>query len=114
MWDDKDFEVPLIFCRSCEIALSDDTVECPLCHRSLRQRGRIFALGGVVMFCMLLGVLLWGSGRIKSRVQRWEVSNEDVRKVAQSLVATNPAVRNPVTFSGVDQLIPPSCEEVIR
>ena len=50
-----------------------------------------------------MGVLLWGSGRIKNRVERWQVSNEDVLNAAQTLIASNPAVRNPVGFSGIDQ-----------
>ena len=59
--------------------------------------------GGVVAFVVILGVLLLYSGRIRNRVQRWEVSNEDVLKAAERLVSTNPAVRNPVGFSGADQ-----------
>ena len=50
-----------------------------------------------------MGVLLWGSGRIKNRVERWQVSNDDVLNAAQTLVASNPAVRNAVSFSSADQ-----------
>jgi len=73
-----------------------------MCQRHLRWPVRLIAVV-VVLVCVLLGGLLWGSGRIKNKVSRWEVSSEDVMKVAQTLVATNPAVRNPVSFSGIDQ-----------
>jgi hypothetical protein len=92
----------VIFCRVCEIALPDHTVRCPMCQRHLRWPVRLVAVV-VVLVCVLLGGLLWGSGRIKNKVDRWEFSSEDVMKVAQTLVATNPAVRNPVSFSGIDQ-----------
>lgn len=81
----------MIFCRTCEIALSDDTISCPLCHRNPRANLR---------WALIAGGALWGSGRIKNRVQRWD---EEVLKAAESLVATNPAVKNPVGFSSVDQ-----------
>ena len=94
----------MIFCRHCEIALTDDTLQCPMCGRDLRVGlRRVLIGGGILAFCLILGAVLWNSGRIKNRVQRWEISNEDVLKAAQSLVATNPAVRNPVGFSGADQ-----------
>jgi hypothetical protein len=93
---------PLIFCRSCDIALPDGTARCPMCQRNLRLPVKLIA-GGVVLLCVLMGVLLWGSGRLKNRVDRWQVSSEDARQAAQKLVATNPAVHNPVGFSGMDQ-----------
>jgi hypothetical protein len=55
------------------------------------------------LFLALLGGLLWGSGRIKNRLERSQVSSEDVLKATQSLVASSPAVHNPVGFSGIDQ-----------
>ncbi len=94
----------MIFCRNCEIALTNDTLQCPMCGRNVRVGLRRTLIGGgVLAFCLILGLGLWGSGRIKARVQRWEVSNEEVLKAAQKLVSTNPAVHNPVGFSGVDQ-----------
>jgi hypothetical protein len=92
----------VIFCRACEIALPDGTIHCPRCQRNLRLPVALIA-GGTVLLLSLLAVLLWGSARIKDRVERWRVSGEDVVKAAQSLVAANPAVRNPVGFSGADQ-----------
>jgi hypothetical protein len=92
----------LIYCRVCEIALSDDTKRCPMCQRRL-QVPYVLIVGGAVLLFALLGLLLWGSGRIKRRVERWQISNEEVRKAAESLVAKNPAVRNPVSFSSIDQ-----------
>ena len=92
----------MIFCRVCEIALPDSTMRCPMCQRNLRLPVHLVT-SGVVLVCVLLGGLLWGSARLKNKVDRWEVSSGDVLKAAQSLVATNPAVRNPVSFSGIDQ-----------
>ena len=97
-----DFEDLRVSFRIGEIVLPDDTVRCPMCQRHLRMPVHLVA-GVIVLVCVLLGGLLRGSGRIKSKVDRWEVSSEDVLKVAQALVATNPAVRNPVSFSGIDQ-----------
>ena len=75
-----------------------------MCGRAVRAALRRMLIGGgVVAFVLVLGVLLLYSGRIRNRVQRWEISNEDVRKAAQGFVSTNPAVRNPVGFSGADQ-----------
>ena len=94
----------MIFCRHCEIALTDDTLECPMCGRRVRVGlRRVLIGGGVLAFCLILGAVLFYSGRIKNRVQRFEISNEDVLKAAQKLVSANPAVRNPVGFSGIDQ-----------
>jgi hypothetical protein len=73
-----------------------------MCHRNLRLPVRLIT-GGVLLLCVLLGLMLWGSGRLKNRLDRLQVSNEDVFRAAQSLVATNPAVRDPVGFSGIDQ-----------
>ena len=92
----------MIFCRTCEIALPDSTARCPMCQRHLRMPVHLF-VAGAVLVCVLLAGLLWGSGRLKYKVKSWEVSSEDVLKTAQALVATNPAVHNPVAFSGADQ-----------
>jgi hypothetical protein len=93
----------VIFCRACEIGLPDGTTHCPMCQRNLRLPVPLIVGGGGVLLLGVLVVLLWGSGRIKNRVEGWQVSNEDAVKAAQSLVAANPAVRNPVGFSGSDQ-----------
>ena len=73
-----------------------------MCQRNLRMPVRL-AVGAAILFCILLGGLLWGSGRIKNKVVIWETSRADVLKVAQTLVAASPAVQNPVGFSGLDQ-----------
>lgn len=96
--------IRVIFCRVCEIALPDKTVRCPMCQRHLRAPVALVSVG-LVLVCVLLSGLLWGSGRLKNKVEGWEVSREDVLKTVQSLVATNPAVHNPVAFSGSDQTL---------
>jgi hypothetical protein len=73
-----------------------------MCQRNLRLPVALIAVGGVLFFA-LIGGLLWGSGRIKNRLERRQLSSEDVLKATQSLVAGNPAVHNPVGFSGIDQ-----------
>ena len=92
----------MIFCRACEIALPDGTARCPVCQRNLRLPVGLI-VGCAVLFCALLGFLLWDSGRLKNRVDRWTVSNEEVLKTEQSLAAKSPAVHNLVGFSGIDQ-----------
>jgi hypothetical protein len=92
----------VIFCRACEIGLPDQTVRCPMCQRHLRLPVRLIT-AGAALFCVLLSGLLWGPGRLANRAARWEVRNEDVLRVAQSLIAGNPALRNPVGFSAADQ-----------
>jgi hypothetical protein len=69
-----------------------------MCQRNLRLPVRLIT-AGAVLFCALLCGLLWGT----RRAARWEVCNEDVLRVAQSLIAGNPALRNPVGFSAADQ-----------
>jgi hypothetical protein len=73
-----------------------------MCQRNPRVPVGLI-VGAVVLLCILMGAMLWGSGRLKNRVERWQVSNEDVFKAAQNLVASNPGVRNPVGFSAMDQ-----------
>ena len=92
----------MIFCRACDIALPDATTRCPLCQRNLRLPVTLI-VGGAVLFCALLGGLLWGSGRIKNRLDRWMISSEAVLRAAESLIANSPAVHNTVGFSGIDQ-----------
>ena len=92
----------MIFCRVCEIALPDGTSRCPMCQRHLRMPVTLIA-SGVVLFCAFIGFLLWAPASLKNRVDGWQVSREDVLKAAQSMVAANPAVHNPVGFSGMDQ-----------
>ncbi|MEO8597584.1 MAG: hypothetical protein ABI759_29970 [Candidatus Solibacter sp.] len=94
----------MIFCRHCDIALPNNAVTCPMCGRNTRLSVRIVATaGGILVGVLLLGGLLVYSARIKARVQRNEISNEEVLKEAQRLVSNNSAVRNPVGFSGADQ-----------
>jgi hypothetical protein len=94
----------VIICPDCEIALADDTRQCPMCQRDLHMSWRrTLVAGGLVVLFLLLGAMLWGSGRIKNRIQRAQFSNADVLKTAQNLVSINPAVHNPVGFSGADQ-----------
>ena len=92
----------MIFCRSCELALPDGTARCPMCQRNLRFPVALVAGGALLVFAVL-GLLLWGSGRLKTRVERFQFSSQEVLQAAQSLVARNPAVRNPVGYSTIDQ-----------
>ena len=92
----------MIVCPSCEIALPDGTNRCPMCQRNLRVP-TFLIIGGVLLAFGLLGGLLWSSGKIKNRLDRGTVSADEVLKAAQALVAKNPAVRNPVGFSAIDQ-----------
>jgi hypothetical protein len=92
----------VIVCRSCEIALPDGTKRCPMCQRNL-MFPRLLVIGGILVAFGLLGVFLWGSGKLKNRIDRDQYSSEEVLKATQSLVVQNPAVRNPVGFSTIEQ-----------
>jgi hypothetical protein len=92
----------VIFCRSCDIALPNGTRYCPRCQRNLHLPV-FWMASAATLFLVLLGILLVGSGRLKTRLERRQFSKEYILKTAQSLVAANPAVRNPSGFSGVDQ-----------
>ena len=94
----------MIFCRHCEIALTNDTLKCPMCGRNVRYRLRLtLIVGGVLLLCVLLGAGLKYAGRFKARLQGDAISDEEVLKEAKRLVSANPAVHNPVGFSGIDQ-----------
>ena len=94
----------MIFCRHCEIALTDDTLQCPMCGRDTRLSvKKVVIAGGLFGLCVLLGGVLLFSGKIKARAQTSEISAADVLKTAQRLVSENPAVRNPIRFSSADQ-----------
>lgn len=92
----------MIVCRSCEFALPDGTKRCPMCQRNL-MFPRLLVIGGILIVFGLLGAFLWGSGKLKNRIDRNQFSSEEVLKATQSLVAQNPAVRNPVGFSTIEQ-----------
>jgi hypothetical protein len=73
-----------------------------MCQRNLRIPMMLIA-GGALLFCAVLGLVLWGSGRLKNRVDRYQFTSEEVLQAAQSLVAQNPSVHNPVGYSTIDQ-----------
>ena len=73
------------------------------CASAISCFQKLLVIGGIVVVCGLLGVFLWGSGKLKNRIDRDQYSSEEVLKATQSLVAQNPAVRNPVGFSTIEQ-----------
>ena len=93
----------MIVCHACEIALPDGTRRCPMCHRNLSLPVRLLVGAGVLSLVMALLGFLWISGRLKNKVDRWDVSSQDILQATQSLVAKNASVRNPIHFSAVDQ-----------
>jgi len=74
-----------------------------MCHRNLAVPVRLMIGGGILALVMVLVGFLWISGRLKNRVDRWEASPAEVLAAAQDMVAKNPSVRNPVSFSKIDQ-----------
>jgi hypothetical protein len=82
--------------------LPDGTVRCPMCQRYVRVSTPMMIVVGVLGVCLLFGLLAWSS-RFKSRVQNWQMSPEIVLQATQKLVAKNPGVRNPVSFSAPEQ-----------
>ena len=92
----------MLYCQTCEIAIPEGSSRCPACGRNLHLGAWLIA-GGLMVLLALLAGLLWGSGWIKNRVDRAEVPLEEVRAVAEKLVASSPDVHNPVGFSGGEQ-----------
>jgi hypothetical protein len=74
-----------------------------MCHRNLRFPTRLVVAASVLMAFAVLGLVLWGSGRIKNRVDRYQFTSQEVLDATQSLVAQSPTVHNPVGFSTIDQ-----------
>ncbi|MCU1237713.1 MAG: hypothetical protein JWP63_5680 [Candidatus Solibacter sp.] len=93
----------MIFCHSCEIALPDGTSRCPMCQRNLRFPAKLVIGGAALTVFALVSLFLWITPRVKNRIDRSQFSSEEVLQAAQSLVKGNPAVRNPVGFSTMDQ-----------
>ena len=62
-------------------------------------------LVGAVVLVALLGLALWGSGKIKSRLARSEVRPADAYKAAMAFVGKNPSMRGAVTFSKLDETL---------
>jgi hypothetical protein len=73
-----------------------------MCQRNLRFPVLLVA-GGALLLFGVLGLVLWGSGRLKNRVERYQFTSEEVLQATQTLVAQSPTVHNPVGFSTIDQ-----------
>ena len=74
-----------------------------MCQRYVGLPIRLLIAAGVLGFLLMLFGFIWYSGRIKNRVDREEISMQDVLTATQELVAKNPTVHNPVSFSSLDQ-----------
>jgi len=74
-----------------------------MCQRYVGLPIRLLIAAGVLGFLLMLFAFIWYSGRIKNRVDRQEISMQDVLTATQELVAKNPVVHNPVSFSSPDQ-----------
>jgi len=53
----------------------------------------------------LLGLALWGSGKLKSRLAWAEMRPADAYQAAMEYVGKNPAMRGAVTFSKLEETI---------
>jgi hypothetical protein len=58
---------------------------------------------GVLGFLLVLFGFIWYSGRIKNRVDRRDVSSQDVLTATEELVTKSGNVSNPISFSSLDQ-----------
>jgi len=74
-----------------------------MCQRFIGLPVRLLTAAGACGFLLLLFALIWYSGRIKNRVDRQAISMDEVLTATQELVAKNPTVHNPVSFSAMDQ-----------
>ena len=74
-----------------------------MCQRNLAMPVRLMVAAGATLMVLIIFGFLWGSGRLKNRVDRRQVSPQEVLTATQTLVAKNPTVQNPVNFSSIDQ-----------
>lgn len=88
----------MIECRDCKIYLADDEVYCPLCHRKLGLPRRAMVAGLVVLIAVL-GIALYGSAKIKNRLDRLQARPDSIYGLVQSYVAKEPAFQHAVRFS---------------
>jgi hypothetical protein len=61
-------------------------------------------VGGVVLV-VLLGLALWGSGKVKNRLAWGQTRPADAYKAAMTFVGKNPAMRGVVSFSKLEDTI---------
>jgi hypothetical protein len=74
-----------------------------MCQRYLAFPIRLAVAAGVGVFVVLLFGFIWYSARIKNKVDREEVTAQDVLKATQELVAKSPSVHDPINFSNAEQ-----------
>ena len=94
----------MLTCPKCEIGLREGTRRCPKCGRLLALPGRIMLVAGVVLL-VLLGLALWRSGVVKSRLAWGETRPADAYKAAIAVVAQNPAVLGAVKYSTLEETL---------
>ena len=94
----------MLTCPKCEIGLREDTRRCPKCGRLLALPRRVMLVAGVVLL-VLLGLALWRSGVVKSRLAWGETRPADAYKAAIAGVAQNPAVLGAVKYSTLEETL---------
>ena len=92
----------MITCPSCHVGLPDGTTRCPSCQRNLwlPVKGIV---AGVLMVCAVLGLFLARSGRLKTSVETSLTNASAAYDAAKEAVAKNPAIHDPVKFSGAQE-----------
>lgn len=93
----------MITCPECEIGLPDGTRRCPMCDRLLSVRWLVLRTAGAVLLAAVLGLGLWGSGKIKNKLAWRQTTPADVYRAARAFVEKNPAVRGAVNFSKLEE-----------
>ena len=94
----------MLTCPKCEIGLREGTRRCPKCGRLLALPRRVMLVAGVVL-SVLLGLALWRSGVVKSRLAWGETRPADAYKAAMAFVAKNPDMGGAVKFSTLEETI---------
>ena len=74
-----------------------------MCQRYIGWPVRILMATGVLGFLLVLFGFIWYSSRIKNRVDRRDVSSQDVLTATEELVTKSGNVSNPISFSSLDQ-----------
>jgi len=74
-----------------------------MCQRYLALPVRWIVAVSALLFVVLVFGSLRYSGRIKNKVDAWSITPRDVLAAAQTLVAANPSVAKPTSFSSLAQ-----------
>ncbi|MGA2269697.1 MAG: hypothetical protein ABSH44_14615 [Bryobacteraceae bacterium] len=94
----------MVTCSECQIGLPDGTSRCPMCGRLVAWPKTVVLIVAVALTA-LLGLALWGSGKLKSKMAWGETRPADAYKAAMAFVGKDPATHGAVSFSKLEETL---------